>query len=81
MSIGVIYIMIFTANLIIVICRGDHWSPVSVYRNFRLITNNFPYRKQILNLTPIRQQNFITKSKEIFVYSVGATIGRPLGLP
>ena len=30
---------------------------------------------------PIRQQNFIIENKEFFVYSVGATIGRPLDLP
>ena len=30
-------------------------------------------------LTSIRQQNFMIKNNKFFVYSVGATIGRPLG--
>ena len=30
---------------------------------------------------PIRQQNFMIENKKFFVYSVGATIGRPLDSP
>ena len=32
-------------------------------------------------LMPIRQQNFMIENNEFFVYSVGATIGRPPEIP
>ena len=35
----------------------------------------------IKNANSTSTKNFMIKNKEIFVYSVGATIGRPLHLP
>ena len=38
----------------------------------------FLFCKIYVKLTPIRQQNFMIKNKEFFVYSVGANCVRPL---